>query len=227
MATTFSVCTACWRHVRQHFVGVQAHQELEQRLVGQGPRRSTRRSNRLCRHCHEGAARGRAIFRQHRGVWVCSWSTVKALATVLRFGLLEVGKARVAMQDQHDKTELVYNYLTGTEFQQRVTGVVEAMVSMQLDLDSEKRSTKRLWSKREKQIVVLLAIWQASTATCRVHRKLAANHRRARCAETRMRRAAIAEVVFRPVDHEPGAQFFDLRLITRCTAGLLAKEPRR
>jgi hypothetical protein len=72
---------------------------------------------------------------------------------VLRFGLLEVGKARIAMQDQHEKTELVYNYLTGTEFQQRVTGVVEALISMQVDLDSEKRSTKRLWSKREKQIL--------------------------------------------------------------------------
>ncbi len=41
---------------------------------------------------------------------------------------------------------------TGTEFQQRVTGVVEALISMQVDLDSEKRSTKRLWSKREKLI---------------------------------------------------------------------------
>ena len=101
----------------------------------------------------EALPEGVRSFDNIGGVWVCSWSTVKALATVLRFGLLEVGKARVAMQDQHEKTELVYNYLTGTEFQQRVTGVVEAMVSMQLDLDSEKRSTKRLWSKREKQIV--------------------------------------------------------------------------
>jgi hypothetical protein len=92
-------------------------------------------------------------FEKIEGVWVCSWSAAKALATVLRFGLLEVGKARIAMQDQHEKTELVYNYLTGTEFQQRVNGVVEALISMQSDLDSEKRSTKRLWSKREKQIL--------------------------------------------------------------------------
>lgn len=34
-----------------------------------------------------------------------------------------------------------------------MTGVVEALISMQVDLDSEKRSTKRLWSKREKQIL--------------------------------------------------------------------------
>ena len=101
----------------------------------------------------EAMPEGVRNFEKIEGVWVCSWSTAKALATALRFGLLEVGKARVAMQDQHEKTELVYNYLTGTEFQQRVTGVVEALISMQIDLDSEKRSTKRLWSKREKQIV--------------------------------------------------------------------------
>lgn len=101
----------------------------------------------------EAMPEGVRNFEKIEGVWVCSWSTAKALATVLRFGLLEVGKARIAMQDQHEKTALVYNYLTGIEFQQRVTGVVEALISMQVDLDSEKRSTERLWSKREKQIL--------------------------------------------------------------------------
>jgi len=56
-------------------------------------------------------------FEKIDGVWVGSWSTAKSLATALRFGLLEVGKARIDMQ--HGKTELVYNYLTGTKFQQR------------------------------------------------------------------------------------------------------------
>lgn len=101
----------------------------------------------------EAMPEGVRSFEKIEGVWVCSWSTAKALATALRFGLLEVGKARIAMQDQHEKAKLVYNYMTGTEFQQRVTGVVEALISMQVDLDSEKRSTKRLWSKREKQIL--------------------------------------------------------------------------
>lgn len=36
---------------------------------------------------------------------------------------------------------------------QRVTSVVEALISMQVDLDFEKRSTKRLWSKRERKIL--------------------------------------------------------------------------
>jgi hypothetical protein len=70
----------------------------------------------------------------------------------LRHGLVEVGKAKIATQGQREKQELVYNYLASSEFQRRIAGVVEAFVSMQVDLESEKRSAKRQWSKREKQI---------------------------------------------------------------------------
>ena len=91
------------------------------------------------------------------GVWVCGLMPAKALAMALRFGLLEVGKARVAAQGQHAKQELVYNYLASSEFQQRVAGIVEAFVTMQTDLESEKRAFKKQWSKREKQIVRAVA----------------------------------------------------------------------
>ena len=48
--------------------------------------------------------------------------------------------------------ELVYNYLAGREFQQRIEGIAEAFVSMQTDLESEKRSMHSIWAKREKQL---------------------------------------------------------------------------
>lgn len=86
------------------------------------------------------------------GVWVCSWSCAGGLAAALRAGLIEVAKSKLALQGQHEKMELVYNYLAGQEFQQRVAGVVEAFIAMQADLDSEKRSMQRIWSKREKQL---------------------------------------------------------------------------
>ena len=91
-------------------------------------------------------------FAQIDGVWVCSWKCAKALAMVLRSGLIEVGKSKLASQGQAEKMELVYNYLSSPEFQQRVDGVVEAFIGMQADLESERRSMKRIWSKREKQI---------------------------------------------------------------------------
>ncbi len=91
-------------------------------------------------------------FARIEGVWVCGWQYVAALATALRCGLFEIAKARAASSGRNEKTELVYNYLASTGFQQRVTGIVEAFVSMQSDLESEKRSMKRIWSCREKQI---------------------------------------------------------------------------
>ena len=50
------------------------------------------------------------------------------------------------------KTELLYNYLTGTEFRQRVEAVVEAFVSMQEDLARERRGMEKIWAKREKEL---------------------------------------------------------------------------
>lgn len=86
------------------------------------------------------------------GVWVCSWACVRPLATALRVGLIEVAKSRLAVQGQHDKMEMVYNYLASQEFRNRVAGIVEAFMTMRQDLESEMRSMQRLWSKREKQL---------------------------------------------------------------------------
>ena len=86
------------------------------------------------------------------GVWVCSWRCAKGLAMALRAGLIEVGKTQIATQGRAEKMELVYNYLSSQEFQHSVSGIVEAFIAMQSDLDSEMRSMKRIWKKREKQI---------------------------------------------------------------------------
>ena len=86
------------------------------------------------------------------GVWVCSWKCAKGLATALRAGLIEVGKNKLASEGRVEKMELVYNYLSSQEFQRCIEGIVEAFVTMQTDLESEKRSMKRQWNKREKQI---------------------------------------------------------------------------
>ena len=86
------------------------------------------------------------------GVWVCSWKCAKGLAMALRSGLIEVGKNKLASVGRVEKMELVYNYLSSQEFQRCVEGIVEAFVTMQTDLESEKRSMTRIWNKREKQI---------------------------------------------------------------------------
>ena len=48
--------------------------------------------------------------------------------------------------------EMVYGYLTGPRFRQRVQAIVEAFSSMKEDLDREKKTIIRQWAKREEQI---------------------------------------------------------------------------
>lgn len=59
---------------------------------------------------------------------------------------------RAAAVGKNEKMEVVYGYLTGTEFKQRVEAIVEAFVAMQDDLGKEKRFYQKNWAKREKQI---------------------------------------------------------------------------
>lgn len=86
------------------------------------------------------------------GVWVCSWSCAVAAAGALRVGLLEVAKARRAMEGQNGKMEQVYQYLASPQFKHRMTGILEAFVTMQRDLESEKRALQTQWNKRQKQL---------------------------------------------------------------------------
>ena len=48
--------------------------------------------------------------------------------------------------------EMVYRYLTGPKFRQRVSAIVEQFTIMHTDLMREKRTTTKLWAKREEQI---------------------------------------------------------------------------
>lgn len=86
------------------------------------------------------------------GIWVASRSCAIALATALRSGLINVAAARRSVDGQHGKMEVLYNYLSSTQFKQRVEGIVEAFVTMRGDLEAEKRATTRAWAKRAKQL---------------------------------------------------------------------------
>jgi len=70
----------------------------------------------------------------------------------LRHSLIELAVARKATEGQQTKTEMVYQYLTGPRFRQRVQAIVEAFSSMQEDLDREKKVITKQWAKREEQI---------------------------------------------------------------------------
>jgi hypothetical protein len=86
------------------------------------------------------------------GVWVADPKVTLPLAISLRQTLIEVASVRQASEGQQTKMEMVYQYLTGPRFRQRVQAIVEAFTAMREDLDREKKAITRQWAKREEQI---------------------------------------------------------------------------
>ena len=71
------------------------------------------------------------------GVWVTHPRAALPIAVTLRHTLLEIATARQASEGQQTKMEMMYQYLTGPKFRQRIEAIVEAFSSMQDDLHKE------------------------------------------------------------------------------------------
>ena len=86
------------------------------------------------------------------GVWVTGLEHVLLVAEALRFALRESAMARNSQEGRHTKTEMLYDYLTGPRFRQRVEAIVESFSAMQEDLDKERKAIMKQWAKRQEQI---------------------------------------------------------------------------
>jgi len=86
------------------------------------------------------------------GVWVVHPRAALPVAAILRQSLIEVALARQASEGRQTKTEMIYQYLTGPRFRQRVEAIVEAFSTMQGDLDKERKVIMKQWAKRDEQI---------------------------------------------------------------------------
>ncbi|SDZ14702.1 DUF2130 domain-containing protein [Nitrosomonas sp. Nm33] len=96
--------------------------------------------------------KGVETFEMVDGVWVTHTRAALPVAAILRQSLLELALARQASEGQQTKTEMIYQYLTGPRFRQRVEAIVEAFSTMQEDLDKERKAIMKQWAKREEQI---------------------------------------------------------------------------
>ena len=88
---------------------------------------------------------------------------VLPVATMLRHMLIEIATARQSSEGQQTKMEMVYQYLTGPQFRQRVQAIVEAFSSMRDELEKERKVLTRQWAKREMQINQVV---QATAGMC-------------------------------------------------------------
>lgn len=86
------------------------------------------------------------------GVWVSDFSSVIGLTRALRRGILDVYSAKQAAVGKNEKMEMLYSYLSGVEFKQKIECIVDTFSEMKSTLDKEKLSYTKMWKTREEQI---------------------------------------------------------------------------
>ena len=90
------------------------------------------------------------------GVWICNFSEVKALAGVLRDGVIRVFNTAKTNENKGDKMHLLYGYLTSHEFAEQWKAIREGFVAMKQSIQRERDAMERLWKHREKQLEKVL-----------------------------------------------------------------------
>lgn len=91
-------------------------------------------------------------FGQIDGIWVADYESCIGIAYALRSQLLQIAAVKKSTEGKNEKMELLYQYLSGIEFKQRIEGIVDAFDEMQKDIEREKRWFHKKWAKQEKHI---------------------------------------------------------------------------
>jgi len=86
------------------------------------------------------------------GIWICSIDEFKGSASLLRESLIRVHATIQKEDNKADKMTLLYNYLTGNEFNMQLKAIVDGFMAMQTELDKERRSLMASWKRRQKLI---------------------------------------------------------------------------
>lgn len=97
-------------------------------------------------------------FGEKEGVWICRFEPeqVKAVAYMLRDGIVKVFNAGKSQENKGDKMNMLYTYLTSSEFAEQWKAIREGFMSMKLSIQKEKDAMEKLWKAREKQLEKVL-----------------------------------------------------------------------
>lgn len=83
-------------------------------------------------------------------IWLVKPRYVTMLASLLREVLVKVFIANRNAEGKDVKIEMMYNYLTGGEFSNRIRYIIESYDEMSKQLDTEKKQAQRRWATQEK-----------------------------------------------------------------------------
>lgn len=100
--------------------------------------------------------KGMDCFGERNGVWICDFSDVRALTTVLRDLVIKVYNAAKSQENRGDKMTLLYNYLVSREFAEQWSAIREGFLQMKMGIQRERDQMEKLWKAREKQLEKVL-----------------------------------------------------------------------
>ena len=98
------------------------------------------------------AGGGQDLSRLADNIWLVKPRNAVLFATALREVLIRVFIANRNAQGKDAKVEMMYNYLTGGEFSNRIQDIIEAYNELSAGLKQEKIQAKNRWAKQEKII---------------------------------------------------------------------------
>ena len=99
---------------------------------------------------------GVRAFAPRDGVWVCDAGFAVPLAMIIRDKLEAIAREKGLAVGKNEKMDILYRYLTGVQFRQRIEAVLEAFSSMEQDIAKEKRYFTKKWAGQEMQIKKIL-----------------------------------------------------------------------
>ncbi|HTQ65576.1 MAG TPA: DUF2130 domain-containing protein [Puia sp.] len=95
-------------------------------------------------------------FGEKNGVLICSFSEVKALAYVMRDNIIRIFNVSKSQQNKGDKMQMLYDYITSSEFGEQWKAIREGFLSMKNSIQKERDTMEKLWKAREKQLEKVL-----------------------------------------------------------------------
>jgi hypothetical protein len=105
-------------------------------------------------------------FGAKEGVWICTFSEVKALSAVLRDGVIRVFNSLKSHENKGDKMSMLYNYLSSNEFHEQWKAMREGFLSLRTSIQRERDAMEKLWKMREKQLDKVLL--NSAQITCSI-----------------------------------------------------------
>lgn len=100
--------------------------------------------------------KGMDCFGEKDGVWICSFDEVKAVAYILRDGILKLSNLAKSQDNKGDKMHLLYDYLISSEFSEQWKAIREGFLNMRMSIQKERDAMEKLWKAREKQLEKVL-----------------------------------------------------------------------